>query len=125
MEIKNDKFEISKSSWVYKLLSWTGMTKWDEPQEACTLALMLSWRLVLVTALVINFFWGWIYTLSGSMSVDDGFMIGVVIISWFELLLLFLFGIACLVEYVGKRFEKCKQTCPRVRWTEDWEKDNG
>ncbi len=119
MEIKNDKFEISKSSWVYKLLSWTGMTKWDEPQEACTLALMLSWRLVLAVLLVINFLWGWGYVFSGISAEDHQGMIAVVLVAWIETLALALVGFACLCEYVGKRFEKCKQTCPRVRWTEE------
>ncbi len=122
MEIKNDRFEISKSSWVYKLLRRTGMSRWDEPRETCTLALMLSWRLTLATVLIIHFLVGWIYFLTGSLSVDSGLMIAVVIFAWFELLLLCLFGIGCSIEYAVKRFEQCKRTCPRVRWTEE---DNG
>ena len=125
MEIKNDKFEISKSSWVYKLLSWTGMTKWNEPEEACTLALMISWRIVLASVLIINFLWGWGAILFATHPIDSVVIILIAFAAMLETLFLGLLGIACLVAYIGKRFEQCKQTCPRVRWTEDWEKDNG
>ena len=119
MEIKNDELAISKSSWVYQLMSWTGMTRWDEPKEACTLAVMLGWRIVLAALLTINFFVGWIYVLSGSAAPDDGPMIAVVIIAVVTLLMLCLAGVVSLVTYIGTRFEECKRTCPRVRWTEE------
>lgn len=118
MEIKDNRIEISKGSWVYKLLNWTGMTKWDEPKETCTLFLMLGWRLALATVLTLNFIVGWIHTFC-CMSLDDGFMIAVVIIAWLELVVLFFFSLAIVCAYIEKRFKECKKSCPRVSWTEE------
>ncbi len=121
MEIKNDRIEFSKSSWIYKLLTNFGVSKWDVPENSCTLLLMVGWRLVLLATMAAIFVVGWGLMLGGNLTANEsGAVMTVVILSWFEAAALLVVGVTWLwCEVIPKWYKRVQCACPKVCWTEE------
>jgi len=93
MEIKSGKLEISKNSWVYRLLDATSDS--HVPSNSCMVAWMVAWRSVIALfgAGVIGYVW--VITLTGNLP-DSGGTIPLIIITWMASAL----GTMCLSYYL-------------------------
>jgi len=119
MKIKNDRVELSKGSWVYKLLTNMGVYKFDMPKDVCSLALMTGWRIVVLLGLVGIFITGWMALFPATTNPPHPLLIMVVILAFVETLGLIIIGCVsgCMKFYTW--FEEYKRTCPKVCWTEE------